>query len=90
MPEPRALRSCAVSPADRIVRAIAAVLVGAFALSMTGQPWCAIPAGVCSILLAVGAITGWCPTDLLRTRQAETVEQNTLGYTDARQHIDIT
>lgn len=90
MPEPRALRSCAVSPADRVVRAIAAVLVGAFALSMTGQPWCAIPAGICSILLAVGAITGWCPTDLLRTRQAETVEQNTLGYTDARQHIDIT
>ncbi len=90
MPEPRALRSCAVSPADRVVRAIAAVLVGAFALSMTDQPWCAIPAGICSILLAVGAITGWCPTDLLRTRQAETVEQNTLGYTDARQHIDIT
>lgn len=90
MPEPRALRSCAVSPADRVVRAIAAVFVGAFALSMTDQPWCAIPAGICSTLLAVGAITGWCPTDLLRTRQAETVEQNTLGYTDARQHIDIT
>ncbi|MBM7827063.1 YgaP family membrane protein [Microbacterium aurum] len=90
MPEPRALRSCAVSPAGRVVRAIAAVLVGAFALSMTGQPWCAIPAGICATLLAIGAITGWCPTDLLRTPQAETVEQNTLGFTDARQHIDIT
>lgn len=90
MPEPRALRSCAVSSADRVARAIAAVFVGAFALSMIGQPWCAIPAGICAILLAVGAITGWCPTDLLRTRQAETVEQNTLGYADARHHIDIT
>ena len=58
--------------------------------SMTGQPWCAIPAGICATLLAIGAITGWCPTDLLRTPQAETVEQNTLGFTDARQHIDIT
>ena len=90
MPERRTVQACATSPADRIVRGIAALFVGAFALSMTGQPWCAIPAGVCSILLAVGAITGWCPTNLLRTRQAETVEQNTLGYADARQHIDIT
>ncbi|RQP09146.1 MAG: DUF2892 domain-containing protein [Microbacteriaceae bacterium] len=90
MPESRTRRSCATSPVDRVVRAIAAVIVGAFALSMIGQLWCAIPAGFCSVLLAIGAITGWCPTDLLPTRQAETVEQNTLGYTDARQHIDIT
>lgn len=90
MPERRTVRACATSPADRVVRGIAALFVGAFALSMIGQPWCAIPAGICSILLAVGAITGWCPADLLRTRQAETVGQNTLGYADARQHIDIT
>ena len=89
MPEPRPLRSCTTSPVDRVVRGIVAVFVGAFGLSMTGQPWCAIPAGICSILLAIGAITGWCPTDLLRTRQAETAPRNAPGYAEARQKIDI-
>lgn len=90
MPELRAPRSCATSPADRVVRAIAAVFVGVFAFSMIDQFWCAIPAGVCSILLAIGAITGWCPTDLLRPRAVETAPQNMFGYAEARQHIDIT
>lgn len=90
MPEPRALASCAVSVTDRVVRGVAAVIVGAVAVSMISQPWCAIPAGICSIMLAVGAITGWCPTDVLRTRHTKPVELNTLGYAEARQHIDVT
>ena len=40
------------------------------ALSMLDNPWCAIPAGACAVLLMVGAITGWCPSDLLRPREA--------------------
>ena len=90
MPEPRTPRSCAASRTDRIVRGIAAVFIGAFAAGMAAQPWCAIPAGICSILLAISAITGWCPTDLFRLRQAKAIEQNTLGYAEARHHIDIT
>ncbi len=81
--------SCAVRPADRVVRAGAAVLAATFALTMTAQPWCAVPAGVCSVLLAVGAVTGWCPTDLLRRRREE-VATNDLGYADARRTIDPT
>lgn len=80
---------CAVSPADRATRAIASVFACGLAWSMTDQPWCAIPVGICSVLLAVGAITGWCPTDLLRSRPTGTLEYNTLGYTDARQDLDL-
>ncbi len=89
MPDRRTLRTCVTSPADRIVRGVAALLVGAFALSVAGQPWCAVPAGIWSLLLAVGAITGWCPTDLLRARESEAIERNTLGYPEARRHVDL-
>lgn len=85
MRERRSVRSCATSPVDRVVRGLAAVFVGAFSLSLVEQPWCAIPAGICATLLAVGAITGWCPTELFADRG----EPNTLGYAEARQNIDI-
>lgn len=68
--------------------AVAGVFLAAFSLNALDQPWCAIPAGVCATLLAIGAITGWCPTQLL-SRREETVPTNTLGYDQARQPIDI-
>jgi len=82
-------RSCATTPADRVFRVVAAVIAGSFALSV-GQLWCAIPAGICSAFLLIGAITGWCPTQLLRRDRDEPVEQNAFGYAEARQPIDIT
>jgi hypothetical protein len=62
MPRPR----CAATRGERIGRGFASVFVGAFAASTLENPWCAVPAAICSVLLMVGAVTGWCPTDLLR------------------------
>lgn len=68
--------------------ALAAVFLGAFSLSSLDQPWCAIPAGVCAMFLTIGAVTGWCPTQLLGRRDAQ-APANTLGFDEARQRIDI-
>lgn len=79
-------RSCAVGRGERGIRAVIAVFVGAFALNHLDDPWFAVPAGVAAVLLAIGAITGWCPPDLLGRTRAET-EPNALGYPEARQPL---
>ncbi|MGZ8804330.1 MAG: YgaP family membrane protein [Microbacterium sp.] len=81
-------RVCAVSRTERAFRAAASVFLAAFALSMPDNLWCAIPAGVCSALLMVGAVTGWCPTNLLPRRVDDTAP-NALGIPEARQRIDV-
>lgn len=77
--------SCHVSRSDRVVRAVLAVVLASFATS-TDTLWCAIPAGLCATFLIVGAITGWCPTDLLR--RPEPQRENAFGYPDARDAVD--
>lgn len=81
-------RACATTPTDRIIRGVVAVFAAAFSLSQLDNLWCAIPAATCAVLLTIGAITGWCPTDLLRPR-TETGAMNALGYPEARQRVDI-
>lgn len=81
-----AARSCAVGRGERGIRAVIAVFLAAFALNNLDNLWCAIPAGICSVFLAIGAITGWCPTDLLG-RTADVTEPNALGYPEARQPL---
>ena len=79
-------RACAVTRGERGIRAVIAVFVGAFALNQLEQPWYAVPAGAAAVLVAIGAITGWCPPDLLGRARAET-EPNALGYPEARQPL---
>ena len=81
-------RVCAVTRTERVLRAAASVFLAAFALSMTDNLWCAIPAGVCSALLMVGAVTGWGPTSLL-PRRVDDSEPNAIGIPEARQRIDV-
>ncbi|MBM7503974.1 DUF2892 domain-containing protein [Agromyces aurantiacus] len=85
---PLGARSCAVSRGERGIRAVIAVFLAAFALNALDTPWCAIPAGVCATLLAIGAITGWCPTDLFARTSSET-DVNALGYPEARQPLTV-
>ncbi len=77
-----------MTPGERLLRGAGAVFVGAFALSMADNLWCAIPAGICAVLLMVGAITGWCPTSVI-PRRADAVAENNLGIPDARGHVDL-
>jgi hypothetical protein len=63
----RVVPRCAATRGERIGRGFASVFVGAFAMSALENLWCAVPAAICSVLLIVGAVTGWCPTDLLRS-----------------------
>jgi len=79
-------RSCAVSRGERVIRGTIAVFLAAFAASSLENLWCAIPAGICATFLAIGAVTGWCPTDLVSRAAAET-EPNVLGYPEARRRL---
>ncbi|WP_353809008.1 YgaP family membrane protein [Agromyces sp. SYSU T00194] len=83
----RALRTtrCAARPLDRLLRGVGAGFVAAVAVSLWPNAWCAVPAAICAVLLAIGAITGWCPDDLLR--MGRDVEPNALGYPEARQPL---
>jgi len=86
VPDLRRGTACDVTPADRVARGVGAVVAAAFASAFAagGQTWCAVPAAVCATLLAVGAVTGWCPTALLPSRPTRQPPVNTLGYPDAR------
>lgn len=84
---PRIGARCAVRPAERIGRGAVSAFLALFALSSLDNLWCAVPAAVCAFFLVIGAITGWCPTDLLTRPRAP--EENTLGYAEARQRIDL-
>jgi len=79
-------RACAVNRGERVVRGLIAVVLAAFAVSSLDNLWCAIPAAVCAGFLMIGAITGWCPTDLL-ARTLAGVEPNHLGYPEAPQPL---
>lgn len=65
--------ACATSRSDRIFFAIMAVVVGVIAASMLSDRnfLCGIPATICTTFLVIGAITGWCPTQLfMRSKPA--------------------
>ena len=51
-----------MNPGERVIRASASVIVGAFAVSLVDNLWYAIPAGLCAIFVLISAITGWCHT----------------------------
>lgn len=88
MPDMRWLRgtACDVTPAERVARGAAAVVATAFASAFAagGATWCAVPAALCATLLAVGAVTGWCPTTLLSSRSVRRPSVNAMGQPDAR------
>lgn len=79
-------RACTVDRGERVVRGVIALVLAAFAVSSLDTLWCAIPAAACAGFLMVGAITGWCPTDLL-VRTSGGVEPNDLGYPEAPQQL---
>ena len=76
---------CATTPRERWGRAVGAVVVGGVALGMSDQLWTAVPLGVLTVFLVIGAITGWCPTDLLAPRRGqEAPRPNAFGYAQVR------
>lgn len=79
--------SCATAPSERVGRGVGGLVLGFVALGVLDTLWCAVPMMVCSVLLLVGAVTGWCPTDLLARRPAR--RPNSLGYVDATHVVTI-
>jgi len=90
VPERRHVVACATSPGERVVFGLSSLVVGAAAVSMAENLLCAIPAGICATFLAIGALTGWCPTNLLQlgARRRGGGGANTLGYPESLQKID--
>lgn len=81
--------SCDVTPSTRIFRAVAAIMLAGFSTSMWSQNlWCAVPAAICSSFLLIGALTGWCPTQLLS--RGERHRPNTLGIPERLDVLEST
>jgi hypothetical protein len=80
---------CATNRADRVLFAVAAVFTGAAAASLIDNLWCAIPAALCSIMLTLAAVTGWCPAALLPLGRVERPAHR-FGYPSAPQRIELT
>ncbi|OJU72530.1 MAG: hypothetical protein BGO04_00200 [Microbacterium sp. 70-38] len=66
---------------------LGSVFLGAFAIGVLDQPWAAIPAGGAAGMFAVGALTGWCPAQLLAPPVVS--PPNAIGYAEARRPIVI-
>lgn len=79
---------CATNRADRVLFAVAAVFTGAAAASLIDNLWCAIPAALCSIMLTVAAVTGWCPAALLPIGRTDPTAHR-FGYPLAPQRIEL-
>lgn len=78
---------CSTTPGERLTRGVAALVLGFVGLGMLGTAWCAVPMLACATFLLIGAVTGWCPTDLLTRRRAR--RPNTFGYDEGTQHVRI-
>lgn len=81
-----AARGCAVAPGERVLRGALAVIPAAFAVSSLETPWFAVPAALCALFLAFGAITGWCPTQLVGRAPVEP-EPNAFGHPESRRRL---
>lgn len=83
--------ACATTPVQRVARGTLSVLTAALAYTAgtSGRLWCAVPAAVCAAFLAVGAATGWCPTNLLPWRRTAAAGSTTHGYPDARHLVRL-
>lgn len=94
LPQPPAAsgrgNACAVTPGQRAARGVLALLVGAVGVAAAhdGQLWLAVPAGVFATFLVIGAVTGWCPTNLLRPREHDAIGA-AHGYPDARRLVRL-
>jgi hypothetical protein len=67
-----------------------AVLMAAFAASMLPtDPVIGAAAGVVAVLVAIMALTGLCPADWFASRRRRETPQNTLGFREAHQHVDL-
>ncbi len=67
-----------------------ALLVGAAAVAAgaSGLLWLGVPAGVFAVFLAIGAVTGWCPTNLWQPRADDPIGADH-GYPDARRLVRL-
>lgn len=78
---------CATNRTDRALFGVAAVFTASAAAATIDAPWCAIPAAVCSVFLAIAAITGWCPAALLPSGRSTPAQP--FGFPDARDSVRL-
>ncbi len=89
-PMPKWLQAtqCSTTKSERIFRGAMAVILAGFSLNVWADNLiCAIPAAICSVFLLIGAITGWCPNQLLKPRTEQM--PNTLGIPEAPEKIKL-
>ncbi len=81
--------ACAVTPRDRAVRGVLSLAAAGIAWATADQLWYAVPAAVAATFLAIGAVTGWCPTALFTGRHAPAAIGTEHGYPDARAIVHL-
>ncbi|HLS74346.1 MAG TPA: DUF2892 domain-containing protein [Actinomycetaceae bacterium] len=81
--------ACAGPVPERALRAVVAVLLGGFAVSMIRvSPIAAITVGVIAIGIATVALTGRCPLDTFPSRHDQSSAEPS-RIADARELVDI-
>lgn len=82
--------ACTTRRSGQALRAALAVVMSAFAASMRDIPIAAVIAGLVAVTAAAGAVTGWCPADLL-SRRVTTGDDASggHGFPEALQHIEL-
>jgi predicted acyltransferase len=81
--------SCRVGILGRLVRGCVSVVLAALTVVLLPTaPLIAVAAGVFAGLVAVMAITGWCPADGLASRGRQKMPRNTLGFPEAHPYLD--
>ena len=83
--------ACATSRGDRLFFAAMALIVGTMATSMLtgGNLLCGVPAALCTTFLVIGAVTGWCPTQLFASRTPQKVGASDLPVPEVSGVIDL-
>lgn len=83
--------ACATSRGDRLVFALLAGIMGLLAATMIGEGnlLCGIPAAICTTFLVIGALTGWCPTQLLHMRRSRRAPTSTLNIPEVSGVISV-
>lgn len=82
--------SCNATKGERVIRGFIALVIASFAVSLAETSiFAAIVVGIVAALVAVMAITGFCPGSWVQARTLKQIEEQSFQFTDARSHVEL-
>lgn len=82
--------ACRAGVGGRALRGVVAILLAAFAVSsFPAEPLIGAAVGFCAVVVTVMAVTGRCPADWFASRGQGSTTNNTFGFPDVHEHINL-